>query len=439
MDRVALPLPPGDQGLPRLDRLRREVLDLEPSERRGVHRDREDRVARPAHGRERVARRIELGLALGVEDLHPQAHGVDGVREAPEVPQRAVRPPEAAVVLPDVAVLHEDGADARQREVAGAPPRRDVEVDGDAAARPVHQPVHQHPLALERERGRRVHRVELEVVDAERAVEGQEEVGVPPPVRRLVGGVRPEPQPELHALRARLLDERREPAREPDGVDVPEARLLPPGAPAPLFAPRDADGIGRVALLPAVVDLDHVHAELGPRRDLAPQEALVDAGVLVPVAPGVGEEEPVPARDVRTERPVEVRGGADAPRPPAAIADAEAPVGAGKDAQHLPPGIHVPVGRIVRPRVRQRRLAEEGDALPAERILEEERRSGNVERPLAAGEKTLLLEIQVVVPVRVVHQLDLDQPRMLPRIAELAAFLRSVRKRTDLGCDGIRH
>ena len=144
-------------------------------------------------------------------------------------------------------------------------------------------------------------------------------------------------------------------------------------------------------------------------------------------------------RDVRAERPVEVRGRADATRPSAAIADAEAPVGAGKDAQHLPAGIHVPVGRIVRPRVRQRRLAEEGDALPAERILEEERRSGNVERPLAAGEKTLLLEIQVVVPVRVVHQLDLDQPRMLPGVAELAALLRSVRKRTDLGFDGGGH
>ena len=171
MDCIALALPLGDKRFPRLDRLLREILYLKPSKRRGIHRYRKDCVTRPTNGSKRIALGIKLALALGVQDLHPQAHGINDMSEAPEIPQRAMRPPKADIILSDVPVFHENGADSGERKVTWAPTRRNVKIYGDAAIRLIHQLVHQHRLARERKRSWRMHGIELEVVYTKIAVE----------------------------------------------------------------------------------------------------------------------------------------------------------------------------------------------------------------------------------------------------------------------------
>ncbi len=186
MDCIALAFPLGDKRLPRCGCLLRKILYFKPTERRGIHRYRENRIARPANWGKRIAFGIKPALALGVQDLHPQAHGIDNVSEAPKIPQRAMRPPKADVILPDVPVFHENGADSGECKISGTPPSRYVEIYGDATIRLVHQPVHQHRLSGKRKWRWRMHGIELEVVYAEITVKRQKEVSVLVPVRRVV-------------------------------------------------------------------------------------------------------------------------------------------------------------------------------------------------------------------------------------------------------------
>ena len=228
MDCIALALPLGDKRFPRLDRLLREILYLKPSKRRGIHRYRKDCVTRPANGSKRIAFGIKLALALGIQDLHSQTHGIDNMGEAPEIPQRAMRPPKADVIRPDVPVFHENGADSRECKISGASPRRDIEIYGDAAIRLVHQLVHQHRLARERKRSGRMHGIELEVVYTKIAVERQQEVRVLVPVCRVIGRIGSKPKPKLHALRTRFSNYIPKTVWKPDRVDVPESFHFPP-------------------------------------------------------------------------------------------------------------------------------------------------------------------------------------------------------------------
>ena len=66
--------------------------------------------------------------------------------------------------------------------------------------------------------------------------------------------------------------------------------------------------------------------------------------------------------------------------------------------------------------MRKRRLAEKGDPFSSKRVLDEKRRRRDVKRLFAAGKQIFLLEIELVVPVRVVHQLDFDKTRMIPQV-----------------------
>ena len=209
------------------------------------------------------------------------------MRQAPQVPQGEVRPPKASLVLPNVSVLHEDRPDPREPEIPRAHTRRHIEVHRDPPSGLVHQTVHEHRLARKRKGRGRLHRVELEVVDAQRAMQLEKQIRILPPVRRVVRRVGPKPQPELHALGTRLLYYRLEPIRKAHWIDVPESLDVPPRSPASLFPLGERRRIGRPALLPSVVDLYRVHAELRARLHLAHEELLVDARVAVSVAPGV--------------------------------------------------------------------------------------------------------------------------------------------------------
>ena len=72
-------------------------------------------------------------------------------------------------------------------------------------------------------------------------------------------------------------------------------------------------------MLPAVVDLDHIHADLRARFDLLHQKRLVDARVAVAAAPRIGEQNAVAPRPVRPDRALERHQRALPPRVPAAI------------------------------------------------------------------------------------------------------------------------
>ena len=85
-----------------------------------------------------------------------------------------------------VAVFDEDGTDLWKAEVTRPAFRRDVEIKDDTTVRSLQHLVEERRLAFERDGRARLERIDLEIVDAERAVEAEQEIGVALPVRRVV-------------------------------------------------------------------------------------------------------------------------------------------------------------------------------------------------------------------------------------------------------------
>ena len=287
MEGCPLALPSGDERLPCRERLRRKIRQLHPGQRRGRHRDGEERIRRPALGSQGIAA-VEFAALARIEQLEPQAHGIDHMRKPPEVAQRLVGTIETAPFA-RVAVLQEKRADVGQAEVTWTQRGGAIQVKDHVRVGLREHLVEELPVPLHPDGRRDGEGVNLEVAHAELAPECEEAIGVALPIPEVVGGIRSEPETEAEPLCLRGIRQRLQPLREALRVRLPEA-----GIGVPEVAPRLRDsgqerlaGVGGAPTLPAVVDLDDVHANARAGVDLLQKKILADARVTVARAPGV--------------------------------------------------------------------------------------------------------------------------------------------------------
>ena len=195
-----------------------------------------------------------------------------------------------------VAVLDKQRSDLLVRQVSEPDSRRNVEVERDAGRETTRffEKRDYAALALFRFKG---HSVELELSDAVFLRERGEPSGVPFVVFVVIVAVGAEPERKLGVV----AHYRPESVRELLRVDIPEPRVLAvesgrPDAPGGLLR-----GVRGDPLLPAVVELHYVDAELFRALKLFFHETLAERRVAAPVAPCVrhSEEPSGAAEDLR--------------------------------------------------------------------------------------------------------------------------------------------
>ena len=317
-----------------------------------------------------------------------------------------------------ISILDKHRADVHHAEVAGTDFRGHVEIENHLAFGLIQNAIEEPPKVTFRSLAGGFDTVDFEIVDAIRAMQLQQARGVALPIGEVVARIRREPQTEAHALARGLAYERIESSRKTRGVRNPKIGIERPEAVPGAAAP--ASRVCGAAMLPAVVDLNHIDAQAGAGFHFLGHEISVDAQVARAVAPSVAEEHGVAPRIVRPYLTLKGLERFDAPYASAVVSEQYITVAgaargldtmSGKRAAHaLPAPRRLGVISIRNwARVGQRGFFQKHESAAFQSVFEEKQVALDTHGPLVRMQQPLVLEDEFIVHVGLIEQRDLRE------------------------------
>ena len=230
-------------------------------------------------------------------------------------------------------------------------------------------------------------------------------VRIPLPVGGVIARIRPEPQSEAHPLLGGLLHEKAKPIRKAFAILLPEIGIgRPIAVPHLLLAgERLALRVGGAALFPAIINLDHIHANLRTRLDLLQQKGLIDARIPVSASPRVGEQDTVTPRPVRPDRALERHHRALPSRIAAAIDQFNERIAVRQQGNASTSPVKDEVLHPLRPTGRHRRKADECQPVACQHIAAVQRAHRQRKARVIRHQQSFIHVHQVVADIGLIH------------------------------------